>query len=141
MAALIWLIIGVVLIGAEVLSGDFVLLMLGLAALGGAGTAALGAGTPISVVVFTVAAIALIAGVRPVLKRRLEIGTGHQSNVEALVGGKAIVVSRVDAHDGRVKIEGEIWSARSLDHRVIEPGTEVTVYEISGATAVVLAES
>jgi membrane protein implicated in regulation of membrane protease activity len=141
MAALIWLIIGVVLVGAEILSGDFVLLMLGVAALGGAGAAALGAGTVISVVVFTVASIALITGARPVLKRRLEIGSGHESSVDKLVGGKGIVVSRVDGHDGRVKIAGEIWSARSLDNRVIEPGAEVTVYEISGATAVVLAES
>jgi membrane protein implicated in regulation of membrane protease activity len=141
MAALIWLIIGVVLVGAEILSGDFVLLMLGVAALGGAGVEALGAGTVVSVVVFTVASIALILGARPVLKRRLEIGSGHQSNVEALIGGKAIVVARVDGHGGRVKIAGEVWSARSLDDRVIEPGAEVTVFEISGATAVVLAES
>jgi membrane protein implicated in regulation of membrane protease activity len=31
-----------------------------------------------------------------------------------------------------------VWSARSLDREVIEPGAEVTVVEISGATAVVL---
>ncbi|MEO6086576.1 MAG: NfeD family protein [Umezawaea sp.] len=141
MAALIWLIIGVVLVGAEVLSGDFVLLMLGLAALGGAGAAALGAGVVLSVVVFTVASIALIVGARPMLKRRLEIGQGLKSNVEALIGNRAVVVDRVDGHGGRVKLHGEIWSARSLDHRVLEPGTEVTVFEISGATAVVLAES
>ncbi|PRY34827.1 NfeD family protein [Umezawaea tangerina] len=141
MAALIWLIIGALLVGAEIVSGDFVLLMLGLAALGGAGVAALGAGTVISVVVFTVASILLVLGARPVLKRRLEIGHGLKSNVEALIGVKAVVVSRVDGHEGRVKLHGEIWSARSLDHRVLEPGTEVTVFEISGATAVVLAES
>jgi membrane protein implicated in regulation of membrane protease activity len=141
MAALIWLIIGVLLVGAEIISGDFVLVMLGLAALGGAGAAALGAGTVISVVVFTVASIALIVGARPMLKRRLEIGQGLKSNVEALIGNRALVVSRVDGHGGQVKLNGEIWSARSLDHRVLEPGTEVTVFEISGATAVVLAES
>jgi len=141
MAALIWLIIGVLLVGAEIISGDFVLVMLGLAALGGAGAAALGAGTVISVVVFTVASIALIVGARPMLKRRLEIGQGLKSNVEALIGVRAVVVSRVDGHGGQVKLNGEIWSARSLDHRVLEPGTEVTVFEISGATAVVLAES
>ncbi|WNV86806.1 NfeD family protein [Umezawaea sp. Da 62-37] len=141
MAALIWLIIGALLVGAEIVSGDFVLLMLGLAALGGAGAAALGAGTVISVVVFTVASVLLVVGARPALKRRLEIGQGLKSNVEALIGVRAVVVERVDGHEGRIKLHGEIWSARSLDHRVLEPGTEVTVFEISGATAVVLAES
>jgi membrane protein implicated in regulation of membrane protease activity len=141
MAAVIWLIIGVLLVGAEILSGDFVLVMLGAAALAAAGVASLGAGVVISGVVFTVASIGLIVGARPIVKRRLQIGHGLKSNVEALIGCKAIAVSTVDAHSGRVKIGGEVWSARSLDHRVIEPGTEVTVFEISGATAVVLAES
>lgn len=141
MAAVVWLILGVLLIGAEILSGDFVLVMLGAAALAASGAAALGGDVVISGVVFTVASIGLIVGARPMVKRRLELGQGHKSNLEALIGGKAIVLSTVDAHGGRVKIAGEVWSARSLDHRVIEPGTEVTVFEISGATAVVLAES
>jgi len=141
MAAVIWLIIGVLLVGAEILSGDFVLVMLGAAALAAAGAASLGAGVVISGVVFTVASIGLILGARPMVKRRLQLDQGHKTNLEALIGGKAIVLSTVDAHSGQIKIAGEVWSARSLDHRVIEPGTEVTVFEISGATAVVLAES
>src|SRR5690606_41945152 len=43
MTPVLWLIVGVALIGAEVLSGEFVLVMLGTAALAAAGTAALGA--------------------------------------------------------------------------------------------------
>ncbi len=39
---------------------------------------------------------------------------------------------------GRVKIGGEVWSARTLDeHQVIEPGARVEVAQIEGATAVV----
>jgi hypothetical protein len=34
-----------------------------------------------------------------------------------LVGEKATVVEQVDATGGRVKIGGEIWSARALDER------------------------
>ncbi|MDQ2588836.1 NfeD family protein [Saccharothrix yanglingensis] len=138
MAALIWLILGVVLVAAEVLSGDFVLVMLGLAAFGAAGSAALGADVVVSAIVFGVVSLGLVAGARPAIRRRLELGRGHRSGVEALVGGTAVVVSTVDGHGGRVRIGGEVWSARSLDHEVIEPGAEVTVVEISGATAVVL---
>ena len=51
---------------------------------------------------------------------------------------RAGVVERVDAHGGRVKIGGEIWSARALDgDQVLEPGTNVQVAEIQGATALV----
>ncbi|HEV7908203.1 MAG TPA: NfeD family protein [Pseudonocardiaceae bacterium] len=140
-AALIWLILGVVLVGAEILSGDFVLVMLGVAALAAAGVAAVGAGTALSVAVFAIASIGLVVGARPMLKRRMQIGHSVKMNVEALIGGRAVALSTVDAHGGQVKIGGDVWSARSLDERVIEPGTAVTVIEISGATAVVLAES
>jgi membrane protein implicated in regulation of membrane protease activity len=50
----------------------------------------------------------------------------------------ALVVERVDAHHGQVKIGGELWSARSYDgHAVIEPGRNVDVMSIEGATAYV----
>ncbi|GAA1285022.1 NfeD family protein [Saccharothrix xinjiangensis] len=137
-ASLIWLILGVVLVAAEVLSGDFVLVMLGVAALGAAGAAGLGAPVLISAVVFGVVSLGLVLGARPAIKRRMALGTGHRSGIEALVGSTAVVVSRVDAHGGTVRIGGEVWSARSLDRGVVEPGGEVTVVEISGATAVVL---
>ncbi|WP_199443441.1 NfeD family protein [Umezawaea beigongshangensis] len=139
-AALIWLVIGVLLIGAEVLSGDFVLVMLGVAALSSAGAASLGASPVITAAVFGLVSLGLVAGARPVLKRRLEIGVGHRSALESLPGSRAVVESTVDAHGGRVKIGGDVWSARSVDERVLEPGTVVTVVEISGATAVVLSE-
>jgi membrane protein implicated in regulation of membrane protease activity len=63
-------------------------------------------------------------------------------NVRALIGGKATVLSTVDESGGQVKLNGEVWSARAFDdQQVIQPGTPVTVMEISGATAIVWAES
>jgi membrane protein implicated in regulation of membrane protease activity len=77
---------------------------------------------------------------RPLLKRRLY--TAHvPTNVDALVGDKAIVVSTVDAHGGKIKLRGELWSARALvETEVLEPGRTVRVMNVSGATAVVLGE-
>ncbi|GLZ37210.1 NfeD family protein [Actinokineospora sp. NBRC 105648] len=140
MAALIWLIGGVLLMVAEVLSGDFVLLMLGAAALGGAGAEYLFGNAGISVAVFSLVALGLTTVARPVLKRRLH-GAHVPDNVAALVGATATVTVSVDQHGGRVKLRGQEWSARTLDAtQVIEPGTAVTVMEISGATAVVWAD-
>lgn len=138
MGAVIWLVLGAVLIVAEVLSGDFVLLMLGVAALAAAGSATLTDSVVIDVLVFGVTAVGLIALARPVLKRRLALTQHTKTNAEALVGDKAVVVSTVDSGTGRVKLQGEIWSARSYDEtQVLEPGRSVTVMDISGATAVV----
>jgi membrane protein implicated in regulation of membrane protease activity len=48
------------------------------------------------------------------------------------------VLERVDASGGRVKIGGEVWSARAYDEsQVLEPGARVEVMKIEGATALV----
>lgn len=139
--ALLWLIAGVLLIGAEVLSGDFVLVMLGAAALGAAGSSALGMPLGVDVAVFAVLALGLVVMARPALKRRMTEQRELKTNVDALVGKQARVESTVDGQGGRVSIEGQLWSARSLDDtQVIEVGRTVTVMEIAGATAVVWAE-
>lgn len=141
MAALIWLIAGIALLAAEVLSGDLVLAMLGVGALAAAGSAAFVDSIAVSVAVFSVASIGLLVLARPALKRRFLLGAGVKTNADALIGARAITLSTVDAHEGQVKLAGEVWSARSyIDGQVIEPGTPVTVVEISGATAVVSSE-
>ncbi|MDT8912797.1 NfeD family protein [Amycolatopsis sp. PS_44_ISF1] len=138
-AALIWLIIGIVLMIAEVLSGDFVLVMLGVAALLGAGSASISGNPLIDVAVFAVSSAGLILLARPALKRRFLAGSRTPTGIEALVGARAVVVSTVDYDAGRVKIGGEVWSARAVHEAQppIAPGTSVTVVEISGATALV----
>jgi membrane protein implicated in regulation of membrane protease activity len=51
------------------------------------------------------------------------------------------VVARVDGHGGRVRIDDDEWSARSFDGtQVIEAGERATVVQISGATALVVAD-
>ena len=141
-AAALWLIAGLVLVAAEVVSGEFVLLMLGGGALVAAGASAAGLSLAGSAVVFAVASVLLLFGVRPVLRRRLDRAVpATPMRAEALVGGPATVVARVDGHGGRVRIGHDEWSARAFDGvQVIEAGERVTVVGISGATALVLAE-
>jgi membrane protein implicated in regulation of membrane protease activity len=117
-AWLIWLILAAALAGAETLSLDLVLLMCA----GGAGAGG----------------IAAVAGVRPVAKRHLTGSGTARTGVEALIGTQAIVTSKVDAADGRVRLGGSEWSARAYDRsQVIPVGSSVQVIEISGATALV----
>ena len=88
--------------------------------------------------VFAVVSVLLLVAVRPVAKRHMLTRPAVLMNTEALEGQPAVVTEKVDRHDGRVKIGGDIWSARTMDPaQVIEPGTHVTVVQIDGATAVV----
>ncbi|MCV7226823.1 NfeD family protein [Mycolicibacterium komossense] len=138
-AALIWFIVAVGLAGAEALTGDMFLLMLGGGALAAAGSSAIFDG-PLWVdgAVFLVVSLLLLALVRPSLRRRLTSATALETGIEALEGKKALVLDQVTQHHGQVKLEGEVWTARPLnDHDVYQPGDQVTVMHIDGATAVV----
>jgi membrane protein implicated in regulation of membrane protease activity len=133
----LWLAASVGLAAAELLSLDLILLMLAVGALGGALVAALHGPVILQMLVALGISLGMLTMVRPSVVRRLhrgpELTTGHA----ALVGKQAVVLETVDARTGRIKLRGQIWSARSVDESVITPGSTVDVYEIDGATAVV----
>ena len=140
-AAVLWLVAGLLMLGAEVVTGTFVLLMLGGGALAAALAAVLGLGVAGSAVVFAVASVLLLAGRAP-LQRRLERNLPHlPTRAERVAGATATVIARVDGHGGRVRIDDDEWSARAFDGvQVFEPGERVTVVQIAGATVLVLAD-
>lgn len=137
--ALIWLVFALGLAAAEALTGDMFLLMLS----GGAAAAAVSAWVfdpPVWVdgAVFLVMSVLLLAVVRPGLRRRFSAGAGLPDPVKALEGKPALVLDRVSRHQGQVKLDGEVWTARPLNEEdVYESGDQVTVMKIDGATAVV----
>ena len=135
----IWAIVAVVLAIGEVLTpGLFFLGPVAVAAVAAAIVAAVGANAAIQVIVFIVGAVASVAVLRPIARAHLHMPAIVRTGTAALVGAKATVLERVDVHGGRVKIGGEEWTARSyMDGQVFEPGTQVEVAEIKGATALV----
>ncbi|MEU0842172.1 NfeD family protein [Streptomyces sp. NPDC005962] len=114
--------------------------MVAVGAVAGALTDALGGGIVLQVIVFCAVSVALVAVVRPMAVRSRRQQPGLRSGVEALKGRQAVVLERVDdSGAGRIKLAGEVWSARSLDPgQAYEPGQQVDVVEIDGATAVVM---
>jgi membrane protein implicated in regulation of membrane protease activity len=138
-AALIWLVFALGLAGAEALTGDMFLLMLSGGALAAAGSSWL-LDLPVWAdgAVFLIVSVLLLVLVRPALRRKLTAGKGLPEPVRALEGKNALVLGRVSQHDGQVKLDGEVWTARPFnDDDVYEPGDSVTVMHIDGATAVV----
>ena len=135
---LIWLIAALALAGAEALTGDMFLLMLGGGALAAAGSSLIVDDLWVHGAVFLVVSILLLVLVRPVLRRHFLAGNGLPEPAKAREGTSALVLDRVARHEGQVKLDGEIWTARPFnDDDVYEPGDHVTVVHIDGATAVV----
>ena len=134
-----WLGAALLLIAVEVVTLDFVLLMFAGGALAAAVATALGAPFPLQIVLFAVVSVLLLVSIRPWLLRHLRDRVPLvETNAAAQVGRPAIVVQDVDVHGGRVKLSGEVWSARSARPDVVYPvDTELRVVRIEGATAVV----
>jgi len=139
-AWMIWILLAVLFAAGEVMSMGFFLAPFAVGALVGALAELAGAGAAMSVIVFLVMSGLLFGFVRPIARRHLRTPAQLRTGTAALIGQTATVTERVDndAQTGSVKLEGELWTARSWDDdEVIEAGRRVHVVEIRGATALV----
>jgi membrane protein implicated in regulation of membrane protease activity len=133
-----WMIAAAALAAGEIFTMGFFLGPVAIAALLAAIVALAGAGLALQFVVFIAAAVASLWLLRPIARRHLHTPAQLRTGTAALVGARAVVLERVDADGGAVKIGGEVWTARSYDEdSVIEPGVRVEVMKIDGATALV----
>jgi membrane protein implicated in regulation of membrane protease activity len=138
-AWVLWTSVAVALLVGEVFTpGLFVLGPVALAAVLAGIVSLLGVGAIAQVIVFIAASVASVALIRPIAKSHLRMPAAIRTGTAALTGTKAVVLQRVDADGGRVRIGGEEWSARAyMEGQVFEPGARVEVVKIEGATALV----
>jgi membrane protein implicated in regulation of membrane protease activity len=135
----VWLVVAGLLAAGELLTLSFFLGPLAVAALAAALVAVLGGGVAVQVIVFLAASLASLLVIRPIARRHMRTPAALRSGTAALPGTKAVVLERVDDLGGRVKIGGEVWTARAFfEGQVYEPGARVEVAKIEGATALVI---
>jgi membrane protein implicated in regulation of membrane protease activity len=143
--AILWIVLGVALAIAEAFTASLLLIFFAVGALAAGGVAALGAPLLLQVIVFAVVSGLSVAALRPIILRHAKSSaeTGDMPfGLEAIEGGHATVLEEVDADRGLIKIDGEMWQARSFDgHEKYLPGQRVQVIKIIGATAIVWRET
>lgn len=122
MAWLWWLGGAAVLALLEIVSLDLVLIMFAGGALAAAGMAALGAPVWVQILAFLVTSGLLLFALRPWLLRSLRSRmTLTETNAAAQVGRMAVVLEDVTELHGRIKLAGEVWSARTRTRRRRSP--------------------
>lgn len=89
-----------------------------------------------SIFVFTSAL--LIFATRPLANKLLN-SSNVSTNVYSLVGKTAIVVEEINYSTGKgqVKIDGEVWSAKTNNNLTITKDSEVKILEIDGVKLIV----
>lgn len=133
-----WLGVALILGVVEIITVDLVLIMFAGGALVAAGLGLAGAELWVQIIGFAVTSTLLLVTLRPWLLRHLRTRVPLvETNAAAHLGRLAVAVLPVTDHSGRVKLAGEVWSARTDDADPIEVGDEVRVVKIDGATAVV----
>ncbi|MBX7218535.1 MAG: NfeD family protein [Blastocatellia bacterium] len=135
----IWTVLAVVFVVAEVFTTGFVLLWFGI----GAGLAALVAVTGLGgigaqVAVFLIASILLTISSRTIFEKYLAPNkevSDHQFGMKSLPGqiGMVVTASHGPRHEAEIKVYGSIWKAFPLDGREpLEEGQEVEIAQVDG---------
>jgi Membrane protein implicated in regulation of membrane protease activity len=138
-----WLVLILVFITIEMLSLDFVFLMIAVGSVGGLLSGLFGLPWWWQLAIAAALSLLLLFTIRPPLLRLLRRGGDPAlSNVPALLGTEGRVVQTVSTQGGLVKLaNGETWTARlspGFDSLRLDAGELVLVASIDGATAVVI---
>lgn len=92
-----------------------------------------GAPAWMQIIAFFVSFALLYAVTRPIIKKYFKIGE-QKTNIDALVDQKCVVISNINNIDGvgQVKINGQVWSARSENGKNFQKGDFVRIVRIAG---------
>lgn len=133
-----WLGAGLLLAVAEMFSMDLFLLMLSIGALAGMVLAIVGSPVWAQAIAAGAVALAMLLFVRRPMAQRFHRGPEIAMGTTRLLGQRAVVTAEITgAASGRIRLEGETWTAATLSDAVLRPGDPVDVVEIDGATAYV----
>lgn len=151
-----WLVLILIFVVVEMLTLEFIFLMIAIGSLCGLVAGLLGAPWWLQLVIAAVVAVLLLLVIKPPLLRMLHRGGDPaRSNVDALIGMSGVVVRSGGGMPGsggpQVRLaNGETWTARAVAAdgggaakaatSELVPGESILVVAIDGATAMVVAQ-
>lgn len=134
-----WLIAAGVFFIIEMATIGFLVFWLGIGALLAMLTSFVTDSILIQSIVFVISSTLLLIFTRPLVNKFIKVPKEIKTNAYSIIGKKGIVISKINniEGNGQVKIDGEIWSAKSLTDEDIPENSDVEIVEIDGVKAVV----
>ena len=143
-----WLILGLILIGMEIITlgglGNFYFLFFGMAAMMVSLLVWLGLDEPVYLQWFLFAVFGIVSffALRKPLQAKASFGKQHEIPVDSMVGEYATLVEDVEAQRlGRGELRGSTWSVRNAGTSTLVKGTAAKVIRVEGLTLWLKAES
>jgi len=89
------------------------------------------------ILIFLAISAVLLIFTRPVAIKKFKIGR-VKTNIDNLIGKHALVIRQISEFEmGQVKLNGQLWSARSENNEVITEGIKCEVVRIEGVQVIV----
>ena len=133
-----WLIASGIFFVGEIITVGFLLFCFGVAGLITMVVSFFTSNIIIQSVVFLVTSVILILSTKPFVKKFVNKET-IVTNVNSLIGKKAIVIQEINNLQGtvQIKISGEIWSAQNETDSIISENQEVEIIKVEGVKLIV----
>lgn len=138
-AWILWIVLGVALIIAEIFTFGFVLFCFGIGALAAALIGGLGFGFGLQFLVFAAVSIVLTVMSRTILAKYFSHGENDalKMGMESLPGqiGTVAIASKGALQEGAVKVYGSTWTAFPIDSEMsLIEGEKVEVIRVQGSS-------
>lgn len=97
-----------------------------------------GASPVIQIIIFIAVSVLALVITRPLVKKYVS-PKKENTNADRVIGQIGIVAEDIDNINatGQVKVDGKIWTARSIDNSIIPAGGEVIIDRIDGVKLIV----
>lgn len=129
-----WLIAAGVFFIIEMATIGFLVFWLGIGALLAMVTSFITDSILIQALVFIITSTLLLIFTRPLVDKFIKVPKEVKTNAYSIIGKKGIVISKINNIEGtgQIKIDGDVWSAKSATDEDIPENTEVEIVEIDG---------
>jgi len=135
----IWLIAAGIFFVSEMATEGFLICWLGAGAVLAMLTSFVCENVFVQTIVFVTSSILLILLTKPLVNKYMKNSKTIVTNSNALIDKTGIVTISIDPLEaiGQVKVNGQIWSAKSEENTIIEKDTKVKILKIDGVKLIV----
>ena len=134
-----WLIVAGIFLVAEMATVGFLVFWFSIGALLALITSLFTDNIIIQTTVFVISSGVLIFFTRPFVNKFAKSENKKETNAFSIIGKTALVTEEINPllGTGQIKIEGEVWSAKTINSSIVPVDSQVEITAIEGVKAVI----